>query len=563
MSVSLKIKGNKYSSEGVGIDHVAIGDKAFIVNDRQYPPVARAGYGIVVQHYADKSVYTMVIANVSSVDGSRQGSLYIALSVPVGEYVKGLYNLLIQLADFYRNNYLTPFGNGYRFADRKEDEAEFAAILAAYPVSHYPYRPIVNAEGDSVAYVCAPVEEVAAILDDPMRDEFAPYSRVVLIPAGNPADATLTVAPGANRPYSLTVNGLKVSATVTDPDKTLNISVPETKALQAATVRFTLNEARTGGVKGASVTIDDYAQTISVNVHQPRKPQPVPQPQAQSATREPIAGGRRNRKESPWLIGGIVLAVLAFGLIAAWLTGIFGGKDKNYFDDNQDMVVQETIVDEESRKEEFEEEVEQDAFDNYGYDENYDYDSDYDDPKLKSDESVEVPDAGSRNDSGTRDGRNSGSREGRNSGSREGGTPPRAEGSDPRRETPATPARPTQDPAVKEAYDNVHAKLTLSKPITKGEFKDVQSMLTVIDFTSAQKAELQGLVDAHKQFHQALSSVKSSGAEGLREALEKFSSSTNCKPLKNYAIDKLKLEDKDLEQFAVRFGMKRDRDNLY
>ncbi len=444
MSISLKIKGNKFSSEGVGIDHVAIGDKAFFVTDRQYPPVNRAGYGIVVQHYPDKSVYTLVITNVSSVDGSRQGSLYIALSVPRGECVKGLYYLMIQLADFYRNNYLTQFGNGYRFTDRKENEADFAAIIAGYPVAHYPYRTVTSAEGDTVAYICAPVEDVASILDDPMRDEFAAYSKVVLIPGGNPADATLSVAAKLMRPYALTVNGLKVQTTVTDPDKPLNITVPESKTLQSATVRFTLNEARLGNIPGASVIIDDFTQTVNINVHQQRKPQPLPPVQ-------PIPT-RATKSRLPIIIASAVAALIVLGAVC-YFTGIiqFGPKVEKakYIVDEKDADNSES----KNPKEKLLQEGEKgnpDAEDNAG------------------EETIDNPEGvGGEGDQGET--------------STVGETKPDTPISQPVIEE--NHANSAQDSAVKAAFDNYCNQLTLNTAMTKGEFKAIQKNIDNVGFT--------------------------------------------------------------------------------
>lgn len=308
MSISLKIKGNKYSNEGVGIDHVAIGDPAFIVVDRQYPPINRSGYGIVIRHYADKSVYTMVIANVTSADGSRQGSLYIAVAVPRGEYVAGLYNLLVELADFYRQTYMSRQASGYCFTERRENVADFQAILNRHAVSRYPYRPVVsNSDMDSIAYVCAPVADIAAILNDPMRPEFAKFGQVVLLPGGNPTEATLSVTPHMCRDYALVVNGKKVSAVVSDPNKPLNVSVPGSSTFQPASVRFTINEARAGAINGASVTIDDFAQVVTINVHQRRN--------AAAADIHTEAPGPRKssngKRMLPFIFAGVVVAVLA------------------------------------------------------------------------------------------------------------------------------------------------------------------------------------------------------------------------------------------------------------
>lgn len=303
MSISLKIKGNKFSNEGVGVDHVCIGESSFFVLDRQYSLVNRAGYGIVIRHYADKSVYTITIASVSSVDGIRQGSLYISVCIPKGERVHGLYNLLIQLAEFYRTNYMTVANNGYRFTNKKENPDEFQNILNNYPVSHYPYRHIASSDNvDSVAYICAPVNDIASILEDPMRPEFAQYGQIVLIPNGNPTDATLTIPAILHRPYTLIVNGKKIATTVSDPDKMMNISVPETKLLYAGNVRFSINQARHTNIAGASVTIDDYDQTLTINVHQQRKP--LPEPKQESTA-------RKSHKRTFFILSAIAILIAA------------------------------------------------------------------------------------------------------------------------------------------------------------------------------------------------------------------------------------------------------------
>lgn len=327
MAISLKIKGNKRSNEGIGIDHVSIGDQSFPVSDRQYSPAVAVNDVIVIRHYPDKSVYSVVTTNVVSIDGTRAGTLIIAIAVKRGEQVAGLYNLLLELSQFYKANYMYWDGAKFHFTDRHEVAADFERILERYPVTHYPFRHVANAGDDSsVAYIYMAPAEIAHLLNDPMRDEFAAFGQIVLVPAGNPADSTIQVPAMNRREYSLTVNGKAVSARVSDPDKILNISVPATKTHLEAAVRFTINEARKGAIKGATVIIDDFAQTITVNVIQPAKETPI-----QSIPHNEIPE-RQNRKKGfgkTETIAVIAGAVILMGFLIWFLFGKSSGNEQN------------------------------------------------------------------------------------------------------------------------------------------------------------------------------------------------------------------------------------------
>lgn len=553
MSVSLKIKGNKFSNEGVGIDHVAIGDPAFFVLDRQYPPVSRAGYGIVVRHYDDKSVYTLAVTSVSSVDGSRVGRLYIAVAVPRGEQVKGLFNLLMELGDYYRNNYLTAaVGGGYRFVDRKEDPAAFAAILARYPVSHYPYRPVSSlAEPDTVAYVCAPVGEIAQILDDPMRPEFAAYGQVVLLPAGNPSDATLSVPATLHRDYTIVVNGRKVSATVADPDKVLNISVPETKTLNAASVRFTLNEARLGGVKGASVKIDDFAQTVTVDVYQQRKADPGAFPHhGQVAPRHESSGGWIK-----WLVAAL-LALVVVGAVC-WFLGVFDSTQR--VERNDAPGGDATELEELQAKEEFlRENPEDEAL--------------IIDEKLDEANGIDVDDASAPNDPSTNPSQQSAGDAGKqgsvgNSGSsanpRGGGNSAgRGSGNAASQAQSGTDSGSSASTSEQDAaFGNMVAKLNMTSPMTKGDYLEAKKLAKSDALTDGQRRQLAKLLEPHELFEQTMAQAKTLEPEKFKAQVKGLRFSN--KGLKKLVSDLSAKDSEEVVEYAFRYLGRRTGDRLY
>jgi hypothetical protein len=320
MSVSLKIKGNKFSNEGLGIDLVAIGDPAFTVLDQQYPGAGTSAF-IVVRHTPGKSIYTLVSTNVTSSDGQRDGTMMVAVAIPTGQQVDGLYNMLVALTETYKQLYMTPVGNRFRFLPTRETPDAFAAILAQHRVSRMPYRP-VETKGDInlPAYLYLTPAQISQLLDDPMRNEFAPYGQIVLVPVVNPEayQSTFPISPVYHRTYKIIVNGRMTTQTVSDPDKTITIGLGATATHLPAQISFTLSQAHTGI---ADVSVDDFNQTISVRlVAKVRPPKPKPQPTVE----EP----QRDKKHIP-LWAWIVSAIAVVGVIAAAAWIILSGGDSN------------------------------------------------------------------------------------------------------------------------------------------------------------------------------------------------------------------------------------------
>lgn len=514
MSISLKIKGNKHSNEGIGIDHVAIGDQAFHVFDRQYHPVTPADDIIVIRHYADKSVYTINTTNVASVDGGRNGNLIIAIAVPRGERVGGLFNLLLELSNFYKANYMTYDGARHHFTERKEIAAEFEAIIQSHPVDRYPYRPVVSdPDPDKIAYIYMSPADIAHLLDDPMRAEFAQFGQIVLVPKGNPADSTIKVSPTLERPYKITVNGREVSATVSDPEKVLNISVPGTKTLQPATVRFTLAEARSGNVNGASVIVDDFNQTLTVNVHQkPIPADPVIKPIDKTGKRK----ASKHRSKTPIIVS--IIAAVAVVAIACWVLGLFSTKETQQ--EQEPLTQNETEL---KQKEAFEQEVV--------------------DEKESSDEGTE--DADDAADISAIIGQ-------------ESETP----GNEPKADQPRASTTPQQSAEVKTAYDNYERKLTMREGITRRELNEVRIFVERNpDLTQNQKDRLSALLSTHDQIASAFSQLKTGGVKAGRDALSAIS--TREHGIKTYLGNILKLNDEDLENIALEFVRKGEDASLY
>lgn len=519
MSISLKIKGNKHSNEGIGIDHVAIGDQAFHVFDRQYHPVTPADDIIVIRHYADKSVYTINTTNVASVDGGRNGNLIIAVAVPRGERVSGLFNLLLELSNFYKANYMTYDGARHHFTERKEVSAEFEAIIQSHTVDRYPYRPVVSdPDPDKIAYIYMPPADIAQLLDDPMRAEFAQFGQIVLVPKGNPADSMIKITPRFDRPYKITVNGREVSATVSDPEKVLNISVPGTKTLQPATVRFTLAEARSGNVNGASVIVDDFNQTLTVNVHQ--------KPIAVEPAIKPIDKGtkrttRKNHSKTSMIVA-IIAAIVVVG-VACWVLGLFATKESQ--PETEPLTQNETEL---KQKEAFEQEV-------------------VDEMESSAEGTEDAADAADI--------------------SAIIGQEPEApavepKANEPKANEPKADTTPKQSSEVKAAYDNYERKLTMREGITRRELNEVRIFVERnTDLTQTQKDRLSVLISTHNQIASAFSQLKSNGVKAGRDALSAIS--TREQGIKTYLGSILKLTDEDLENLALEFVRKGENASLY
>lgn len=280
MAISLIIRGNKRTNEGIGAPLVAIGTP-FPTLDEQYPGVPESITDfIVVRHLIDKSIYTIACRNVVPSDSNREGRFYISVSIPVEEKVDDMFSLLIELQNCYKTNCMQPVklntphfaGNFYRFSERPDNPAMFEEIIARHRIEPYPFKPIATApDTTNIAYIFKTPQNIAAILADPMRPEFTRFGQIVLVPIPNEGaiQSTIEIPASILRVYKLFVNGKPAEQTISDPLKTFNITLPETAKLKAASLQFSLNHARAHRVKG--VVVDDRAQVIYVNITQEEK----------------------------------------------------------------------------------------------------------------------------------------------------------------------------------------------------------------------------------------------------------------------------------------------------
>ena len=313
MAISLKIKGNKRTNEGIGNDLVTIGSSAFPVIDAQYPGAKGASDFIVVRHLHDKSIYTIVCKNVTPCDSSREGTLYIAVCIPAGEQVIGIFNMLIELQNAFKQNCMTFDGKSYKFTPRPENPAIFEEIIAKHKVTPYPYKVIPSADDTSeIAYIFMTPEQIADVLNDPMRPEFARFGQIVLIPVADPSTAmsTITIPAKIWRSYKIFVNGRPTSQTISEPNKSVTITLPENSTHEAASASFSIAKARDTKIQG--IVVDDQAQVIYINLPQKRKEiVPPPQPPKPEHTHKQDD----KKKRLTYIIAGIIL-LLAIGAAA-------------------------------------------------------------------------------------------------------------------------------------------------------------------------------------------------------------------------------------------------------
>lgn len=317
MSISLKIKGNKRGNEGVGADLVSIGTP-FPVIDQQYNGAGTVTDFIIVRHLADKSVYTIMTKNVTPCDSQRQGTLLISASVPTGKHVIGLFNMLLELSGFYKSNYMSYDGKMYHFTSRPEQTEGFDAILSKYTVAGFPYHPVkMKDDSNAVAYLYMTPAQISELLEDPMRDEFSQFGQVVLVPVADPSiqQSTISVPSKNIRQYKIYVNGRRSPQIVSDPTKLISISIPETASNYAASVRFTLGDARSSKLKG--IVADDFNQIIYVNLETQKKEVAVKDTQQQN-------GDSKYKRDKITLLTTTGAVAIIIALALCYIFGAFG-----------------------------------------------------------------------------------------------------------------------------------------------------------------------------------------------------------------------------------------------
>lgn len=322
MGISLKIKGNKRTNEGIGNDLVSLGDNRFPVIDAQYPG-AKSPEFIVVRHLPDKSIYTIVSKNVIPCDSNREGTLYISVAVAANEHVDGLFNLLIELQNAYKGSCMAYDGARYQFMSREENPQIFAEIIAHHKVTKYPYRTVVTSDDlSAIAYLFMTPEQISDLLDDPMRGEFAKFGQVVLVPVSDPSQFVSTVNVPAKiwRSYKIYVNGRQTGQTLADPNKTVTITLPETKTHTSASATFSIAQARETRMPG--IAVDDVAQIIYINL------QPEHKAVVTSSIEGAIREHERQKKQRLYVVIAIC-AVIVIGVAAFLLLSPSSGEKDN------------------------------------------------------------------------------------------------------------------------------------------------------------------------------------------------------------------------------------------
>lgn len=308
MAISLKVKGNKRTNEGIGNDLISIGDNRFPVTDAQYPGTKGATDFIVIRHLHDKSIYTIVCKNVTPCDSNREGTLYISVSVPVKEHVEGLFNMLIELQNAYKSTCMTYDGTMYHFMAREDAPQTFAEILSRHKVVRYPYKAVATSDDlSAAAYLFMSPEQISDLLNDPMRGEFSRYGEIVLVPVADPSQyvSTINVPAKIWRSYKIYVNGRQTGQTLSDPNKTVTITLPETSSHESVAATFSISQARDTRMPG--IAVDDEAQIIYLNM------QPKPKPVIVTPKEDSHAGNNSGRKNRNLyiIVAAITVAVLA------------------------------------------------------------------------------------------------------------------------------------------------------------------------------------------------------------------------------------------------------------
>lgn len=290
---------------------VSIGDDRFPVIDAQYPGANGATDFIVMRHLPDKSIYTIVCKNVTPCDSNREGTLYISVAVPAKEHVEGLFNMLIELQNAYKSSCMSYDGTWYHFQDRPENPQIFADILSRHKIDRYPYRTVITSEDtSSIAYLYLTTEQISDILNDPMRGEFSRFGQIVLVPVTDPAAYTSTINVPAKiwRSYKIYVNGRQTGQTLSDPNKTVTITLPETGSHESASTTFSISQARETRMPG--IAVDDEAQIIYLNLQPKPKPKPVI-PRTSSIDTAIAEANRKKKNKLYAIIAGCAVIVIA------------------------------------------------------------------------------------------------------------------------------------------------------------------------------------------------------------------------------------------------------------
>lgn len=317
--VSLMIHGNPQAIAGY--------QPIFYINQPDFTPpsdnavggMARNDFFFVVNISQAFTNIVLVHNNIRSVGASRDGVLKISIAIPQGYALadgKTPYDLLCEVREVFVTRYMDSISGltgGYRFRQSMPGPEMIQAVVDKYSYirAGLPHRRMT---GVTNGYLVTDRPDL--LLSDLQYPEFAGYKEIIV---GKFCDATPKIAVSSiprRREWRLRVNG-EFSALPRDIfdiniDR-INVSIPidNPELYQPASVSFTLDEARAGGVRG--ISINEAEMIIDVRLAPEKRAVRMPPPFT------PSANHSTGFVASLWLLIMTAVVSLLLGLGIGWL----------------------------------------------------------------------------------------------------------------------------------------------------------------------------------------------------------------------------------------------------
>lgn len=273
--ISVRVYGNPSSNSGYQ-PIVLFNSPQFALADQEYGGIQQNSYFFTFKVEPTQTIFRLVKNNVHSKGASREGTLFIAISIPKGYKLAGglsPYDVLIRLKDKFIESCMTlrdPLVGSYEYTSDIINPNVLDDTASMFTLVPYrgPHRSM-NVNGNSVGCIEADESKIAQLFRDVHYGEFANFSEIIVAPSVQ--SSSYVRIPNITIPrvpqYSLMENGM-VLQVITDSKAVLTINGGrDPRFYNNSEVKFSVDDLLSGkSVTGLQIDIENEVITCDRSV---------------------------------------------------------------------------------------------------------------------------------------------------------------------------------------------------------------------------------------------------------------------------------------------------------
>ncbi len=273
--ISVRVYGNPSSNNGYQ-PIVLFNSPQFALAYQVYGGIQQNSYFFTFKVEPTQTIFRLVKNNVHSKGASREGTLFIAISIPKGYKLAGglsPYDVLIRLKDKFIESCMTlrdPLVGSYEYTSDIINPNVLDDTASMFTLVPYlgPHRSM-NVNGNSVGCIEADEFKIAQLFRDVHYGEFANFSEIIVAPSVQ--SSSYVRIPNITIPrvpeYSLMENG-RVQQVITDSKAVLTINGGrDPRFYNNSEVKFSVDDLLSGkSVTGLQIDVENEVITCDRSV---------------------------------------------------------------------------------------------------------------------------------------------------------------------------------------------------------------------------------------------------------------------------------------------------------